>query len=819
MKRNILIVGALLLLFSSCDRNPLHLVMEESDPRVLSFTLEVANADYTQATVLDGIGNTQIATIAGQPEWVTSISRQEELCEGNLALDVTVTADSKLNWNRSAEIVLTMTSGATVNLTVSQRPGLPDFNGSFGATTPSTNKDFEEEWYSQTEIEVVSSVIIVNNVTEVKKKKVFLPWAFEEVGVQQHISDSELQKMMAHKTDWALAFNTTGIETAAGANMNYFGLFNRITATLRVFYYWPEELIPPSGANDHCWQVSFIGKSAEFNPLAFAVPMNHSLDGDTALKYQGYANAYYASPVTDERGRDNPAIVVPRAGWWAFDMDMSAMRPESFFDVYSDLAKMTISLDLFDVQNVFLESLMDKVTIGGSLTGSMNLDALIPHSLNTGGKIAPSILSTLGSIGTNTYLLQAVANPTQFWNPATLIPMCAGGLLSIAGNITKDFCTGGANDPEKAQEELGKLNANLDLHLGGTMTTTGTIQAQRSHGVPSLAIPSGYFSKISKNTNFQMGKGIWNIENDPVVYVVKDAFWANKSALTYYSRKQQSWYRIGNDVAEYNISSSPTSLGLRVISFFDPTSLGDVVLNETLFGDILDVRVGASYGVYPGGDAGNTDAFRSAAGLEYEPMSIATDKKSDRASTGDVAGTDPLPFKIFKDPYTKDFFQMKGDEEALEYVSDLVAPRLSAQTVNNAYERRYYGTSIYYMNPDASSSAVDIVQYVSDPQIFVPFNESKRVITDPDLPDLVVTVQLRVESQSPGQSEPTYKFYNLRYVPKIVYINAEDVPALYQQMAAKANGGMSSRVNYASLQQHLDLVKAFADEISEQLAE
>ncbi len=139
--------------------------------------------------------------------------------------------------------------------------------------------------------------------------------------------------------------------------------------------------------------------------------------------------------------------------------------------------------------------------------------------------------------------------------------------------------------------------------------------------------------------------------------------------------------------------------------------------------------------------------------------------------------------------------------------------------MNDAYQRRYYGSSLFFTNPDASSSQVDIVQYVADHQIFVPFNEEKRVITDPDLPDMVITVQLRVESLSPDQEEPTIKLYTLRYLPRIEYINAEDVPALYQQMAAKANGGMSSNVNYATLNQHLGLVKAYADEISAQMTQ
>ena len=813
MKKYIWALGVLLLLISACEKTP----EEGPDTRVLNFSLEVANEDYIQSTVLDGVGDTQIASITGQPEWITSISRQDELCEGNLALNVAVTAKANMNWNRTADVVLKMESGVTVNLAVNQHPGLPDYSGLLAADSPSVNKAFEADWSSQTELEVVTSVVKINDQVEVRSKNVYLPWAFEEVGVQQHLSDTELNKMMENKDEWALAFNTTGIETAAGVNLNYFGLFNRNSHTLRVFYYWPEELIPPSGANDHCWHISFTGKPAEYNPMAFTIPLNHTMEGDAAYRYQEYSNTYYTSSLTDERGKDNPSIVVPRAGWWAFDMDMSAMRPQPFFDVYSDLTKMTIGLDVFDVQNVLLESLMDKVTIQGGLTGNMNLQALIPESANTAGKIVPSIAGPIAGLLTNTYFLGAIGDH-KTWSAWTLLPAGIGTLAGMAGNFTQAFCQDGVDDPEKAKEELGNLDASLDLHLGGSITTTGTISSQRSHGVPSLSLPVGYFAKIRKNTNFQMGKGIWNIENDPVVYVVRDAFWANRPVLTYYSRTQQSWYRMGNEVAEYDLSASPSSLGLRVISFFDPTSLGDVVLNNAVFGDITDVRVGASYGVYPGGDAGNTDAFRSAAGLDYEPMSIATDNKADRASTGEVAGTTKLNLKIFKDNYTKDMFKIQMDQEATSQMSDLLGIRLSGQPVNNDYERRYYGTSLYYCNPDASSSMVDIVQYVSDPQIFVPFNESKRVITDPDLPDMVVTVQLRVESTSPGKSEPSIKVYRLRYVPKIVFINAEDVPAIYQQMLAKANGGMSPNVNYSTLNQHLGLVKAYAEEIAAQLA-
>ena len=53
---------------------------------------------------------------------------------------------------------------------------------------------------------------------------------------------------------------------------------------------------------------------------------------------------------------------------------------------------------------------------------------------------------------------------------------------------------------------------------------------------------------------------------------------------------------------------------------------------------------------------------------------------------------------------------------------------------------------------------------------------------------------------------------------RIEYINAADVPALYDAIAAKANGGMDDGIEYQTLEQHKSLIKAYADEISYQLS-
>lgn len=812
---------ALVLLPLSCNKE-----REEPDSRTLEYSLNVTNDNYTATTVLDGIGDTRISEVLNLPPWVGDITREEALLDGSMVLNVPVKADPTLDGVRTAQLQIKMSSGATAILSVNQRSGLP--TGLNDGKSPSVNTELEgEEWWKAQTVQLITKYEMVNGRENCTYRETPLPWNTTSTGVHNNLPQGEMDNMLKHSGDWILAFNTTGIKSAACVHQNYFGMYNKTTGVMRVFYFWPAELLPPSGANDHLWYVRFQDSQAQHNATQFAVPLNHKLDmtGPSGAQFEERAGLYHTTAYSEKMGQN--LVIVPEQGWWAFDVDLSAMRGKSFFDDYKPI---TIGLHLFDTQNVMLHSVL-KGDIKGDLKGSMNLNALKPASANDGGKITSSIASGASGFLTNKFFLEQITGNAA--NHATWgwVSLAAGCAVNIAGNLGKEYGKSGGPTPGDIAK-LGELNATLSLGLNATMTTQGLIKSQRSHAVPEVTLPKEYFRlddipspTKAGGTAGQMGRGLWNISEDPVVYIVKDAFWANKPQFTYYSRTDLDWYRQGQKVAEYDISMSPHQLGMRLISFFDPTSIGEIVINEDLFGHPQECRLGVSYGIYPGSQAGYTDWFREATSLQYNPITLSTAAKDQKVTTGNVPGAAKAPFRVFKMPYNKDFFKVKYENPYPE----TMGTRLSEQDVTGSktekkassaftYERRYYGSSLFFCNPEANTATVDEVQYVADPQIFLPFDEDRRVITDPDIPDMVVSVQIVFKSQGPDETEPTWKTYTLRYLPRIEFISASQVKDIANRVKTTNNGGQPSFVSYETFANHNDIIQAFSTEISAQLS-
>ena len=307
------IVGLALVvaIAASCEKG------KETEPVVDNKTYEfgqtVRNLDYTEEIVLEGVGETSLESADNLPAWIGSVTLRATGFQGNPVALVAVKGDDRLEEEREATLVLKMASGATVNLTLNQWPFLREKGND---TYQSVNTAFEADWASAKKITIVTSYVNTNGRPEIKvDDAVSLPWDFD--GLPAHYlpkgdgrdATKEVNKMIDNKGDWSLVFNLTGIKSRP--NYNYFGLYNRYTGTLRIFYYFTGDLIPDNNTNDHLWAFSLNADLAEHISTQFAVPKDERATLDIRKEA---AKPVLVTPTTDSynplltSGKTVPAV-------------------------------------------------------------------------------------------------------------------------------------------------------------------------------------------------------------------------------------------------------------------------------------------------------------------------------------------------------------------------------------------------------------------------------------------------------------------------------------------------------------------------------
>jgi hypothetical protein len=735
-------------LLTSCEREPVAPVDNNTYP----FQLSVLNSDYTETISLPGVGPCQIAAKTNLPAWIRDVYLTGETNEkGQPLLGIDVQGDQKMDEQREATVRLEMTNGSTVQLDITQWPSFT--GGVNGEELESSNTAFERKWYEAEEIDLVLSFKYINGRPEVVKERVPLPWATDLLP-QQHLPRETLSRMMAFKEDWALVFNLTGIDPRPG--YNYFGLYNKYLGILRIFYYFTKDRLPSSDANDHMWIAELDKSLAEHGCSQFALPYNVEPSTD----FKNNAGVVMTSAQTDSWYKGNAGKVIPAEGWWAFDVDMTVMRKHTFYNKDLEHA-LKISLMLFNQDNVWLDSIL-KGSLDGKLSGNLNLDALQKTFKSTSkDKVAMGFSDVIGSVSglfMNTYFLKASFGETD---PSGAKAAAIGAAVGVVGKLVGTIWGEETEEPD-LDPKFGAIDGSVNLDLNATMTTAGDIRGERSNKVPNVEMSMGYFKEKDANgVPIRMGEGIWNILDHPVVYVVNDAYWYERHSNIF---SRSTGFYLNDDtqkpVYAYYIAKDATTPGMRLISFIDPTSISGIEVNSDLFDGIEKVNILISYGVFPGSNPGYTNSFRKLAGLGELPYwHLSTDEKFETLNNP--------KFKMFK--YKRDnpiFVPMKVEN----VFADVVANRLSSQLINGNIERRYYGQSAYYTKAQATASEVDQVQFVADPEIFVPFDTEKECLYDPVVPDFVVTVQLALTDRNDKRYLST-----LRFVPDIKLISYKDV--------------------------------------------
>ena len=647
----------------------------------------------------------------------------------------------------------------------------------------SRNADFEQDWASQSTITLVTDYYKENDKPVVKTIEVPLPWAWEE-GPQQWLPQYTARNMAElDSDDWRLVFNLTGIDQKPGEH--YFGLYNRYTGILRVFFYLTEKMVPASDANDHMWVMGLSKDLLEHVIYQFAIPYSESVT-DTYKNALGGNDAVFKTTAFTSSCTDD-GKVIPAVGWWAYDIDMSAMRPHDFFS--SDRSIMRPGMNVFNQDNVVLTSLMHG-SLDGTLSGNINLNSLKGSGTTIAGRLCGGLGGFAGSLLTNCTFLSELFSPTGLAG-AGITALIGVGIGTIAKTAESSFQKG-MEDPDK----LGDINGKINLTLDATIETVGTIGGERTTVVPSpeLNVATFFKKKTPAGEPTCLGEGVWNIANHPVIYVVKDAYWGDKPKFSSVEKIQSE----GRDA--YQLTIDPDNLGLRLISFLDPSSIGRVRVNPNAVpANILGkMSVRVSYGVLNAAAPGYTNGFRKAIGLEYTNPEI-TDKSAYQSDDEGVG------FKVIKKYHGDEIFQtfISDDDK------DILAHRLSQQQIGEKIHRRLWGASAYYCKKNATADELDDVMMVADPEVYLPVNSADRLLFNTDLPDFIVTAVLSLKGIENG--EEVVQVHSLKFIPKIEFISVNDLEKVYEEIRGRCINLPTDNVDYPQLQEDLAKIKQLVD--------
>ena len=315
---------------------------------------------------------------------------------------------------------------------------------------------------------------------------VHLPW--HNGNVQSNLPNGFCDNITPEK-GWQLAFNSCGSRSIA--NNNFFALYNKYTGTLRFFYYMPEGF---STGNDHLWEVALTDNLADHKQWGFALPAEETIKNRAKISATSAGTQIdYVTPWVAMKSNDG--LIVPNAGWWAFDVDLSLYRPNT--DLSND--KIRLQMRTWNSQHVSLYSTM-----------TAKIEGTIKQEVEEAGASASSVASgvcTAAATG-----CKIAAGIASFLKEPADIAEGLGGIADALG-FGSEFAGlfGGGEPPFE-----GKIN----LGLNGTIDTDGFIKGS----TPAVGVASPTFQlKDFDLADSHIGQGVWNIKHHPVVYKLYDS--------------------------------------------------------------------------------------------------------------------------------------------------------------------------------------------------------------------------------------------------------------------------------------------------------
>ena len=356
-------------------------------------------------------------------------------------------------------------------------------------------------------------------------------------------------------------------------NNNFFAVYNKYTGILRFFYYMPQST---NTGNDHVWQVSMTDNLATHTTIPYGVPDDRTFSNKAAINQTGSGTFMdYITPWVDYRSDDG--LIVPNAGWWAFDVDLSLTRPEAL----TDDNNIKLQMRSWDTNHTSLYSTVE-ANIDGEMKGSFEGQARTPL-------IASSSKGLFGRIGDFVKLGTKVKDAVTNLYSGNVAGAIKGGIdlaktgSSLASGKTK--ASGGATSGTFD----GTFEGTINMMMNGTINTDGVISGSQ----PTVGVASPtFYLKDFDTKNSHLGQGVWNLKKTPMVYGT------NSQNIVDYWPQSNNYF---------------TTNWL----FFDPSSI-EVELNPNIFpeDEIEWMQVDAIAGARKEMPWKGTDPFRQAIGLK-----------------------------------------------------------------------------------------------------------------------------------------------------------------------------------------------------------
>lgn len=534
--------------------------------------------------------------------------------------------------------------------------------------------------------------------------KVPLPW--NETVTQANLP-MNFCKEITPENGWQLVMNNCG--NSKIAQNNFFALYNKYLGILRFFYYMPANC---GNGNDHYWNMRLSGDMAYRTPMLYSLPQDVKITKPAAFGLKGVTQnddmTMYVTPWT-QTDITNGSIV-PRQGWWAFDLDLSTYRPD--VDITDN--KITLRADEFNKAGITLYT-----ALTGSLDGSMNGQIDLNAQYKEGNKAAKVC-------GTVFKALQGAANVGK-----SIASFITGDVGDGIGGIADALGSVGDICADYGQDELsgfsGTMNASINLALKAEASSIGSIQQAVTVGdivQPELNIGKNFDLKKTG-----LGKGVWSLKSSPKIYMTNIT--TDLPAPIKFLDTSTSYKNL-------------TSAGC--VYFFDPSSI-EVDLNPEVFGnDVEWMRVDAVCLVREGTSWETIDKYRSALGLKDRTTYM--DRVNDNVSYIVHMMQDEKT-----DVFANAFYNQKMPK-AVKYPTGIMHDR---SDLHHIYSKNINNYPYYW----GAGNSKGKNKYIIEPQMAFE-NRASSCMAPPAVVDVVVTVKLKGRDRT--------FVYSGEYLPEIDFL-------------------------------------------------